>query len=252
MYHLTGKLEVNILQPLGPDVHNLSSFIIQNNIPAVVASPLYLEAVLMERGRHFANYKVICTIDFPDGNKVWPNFAMAKLRDLPQAMFMADGYDIMLTPGRTDKECLNELRALSEFLQRLGPKELRWTLPLRTVHYEEVDKFLPHIMKWPASFVRTDSNLVVPDITLEDHLLDVEFIRSGVATKIKVCGNVNLNLIESLKNRVARFDVSLSQAREIIREFKENVRISEQLSQEVKEEEEVKEEKIEVADDEMS
>ena len=220
MFQITTRLEINVsnASTYNADLRGLATFVIKNRIPAVVVSPEFLEPVLFEKGKKLANFKVICLVGFPDGK----GFALEKFRDLPQQSMMADGFEVMLTPGRSDKECLNELRAVTQFIRQFGLKELRWAFSFRTVNYDRYEHFLPHILKWPASYVRTDGNLLVPNLSFEDHLLDVEFIRSVIGTPIKISGNVDLGMIESLKKRVARFDVTLDQARDIIREYKNN------------------------------
>jgi hypothetical protein len=171
--------------------------------------------VLVERTRYVGRYQVICAVDFPAGR----NFASEKMRGLPKASLIADGFEILLTAGHTDKESLNELKSISDFiLKYIDPtKEIRWVLGLHQRQREQVFNIMPHLKHYPAKFIRTDVHLSVPNVDLNAHQCDINFIRGHVGTQVKVSGNVNLELIKALTDQVGRFDVNFSQAKDITR-----------------------------------
>jgi hypothetical protein len=218
MFDITTKLEVNINPgpTLVTDVTGLSTFLIKYRIPTLVTDPLYLMNMLIEKEKIVAPFRVICTMDFDRGNR----YGLDKLRPLPNEMKMADGYDILLSPGRTDKETLNEIRVLHEFIKQvIAPiKEIRWTLGLRTRTQESVKYILAHIKEHPANFIRTNVALDSSNQTLEKHLEDIEMIKKNCPTPIIISGGVNLKIIRELSGKVARFDVSVTQAKQIVNE----------------------------------
>jgi hypothetical protein len=224
MLQLTTKMEINVTaRTLAADIGQLSTFIIKNRIPAVVTDSQFLETLTLDRLKFGGGrtgrlaYKIICAVDFPRGKA----YALEKLRNLPEnVVFLADGFDILLTGGRTDKEVLNELRGLSEFLKKIDPtKELRWTLGCCTRNRVEIKKMLTNMVKYPGSFIRTDQNLE-SQVSVDDHLSDIEFIRKVIATPVKVSGNVDYNTMQVLAGSAERFDVTLAKARTILKEAK--------------------------------
>jgi deoxyribose-phosphate aldolase len=219
MFNITTRLEVNIQGvAAGADINGLSTFVSKNKIPVIVSDPAYIEGVLVERSKFLGQYQVICTVDFPNGK----HFASEKMRDLPKAAMLADGFDIMVSAKKTDRESLNELRAISDFiLKYVDPtKEIRWVLGLRHREYDDVRNMMSHFKNCPAKFIRTDNHLVLPKIDINSHLLDIEFIKSSVAIPIKLSGNITLTTINETINAVSRYDVSVQQAKEIIKELK--------------------------------
>lgn len=225
MLQLTTRMEINVTaKTVAADIGQLSTFVVKNRVPVVVTDPQFLETITLDRLKFGGGrtgrlaYKIICTVDFPRGKA----YALEKLRDLPEnVIFLADGFDILLTGGRSDKEVLNELRGLSEFLKKIDPtKEIRWTLGCRTRDRAETQKMLLNIVKHPGSFIRTDQNLN-SQATVRDHLDDVEFIHRTVPTPVKVSGNIDYNAMRTLAQAVERFDLTLAQARSILKEAKQ-------------------------------
>lgn len=217
MLHLTTKMEVNLLGDFdASDMNQLSTFIIKNKVPAVVVEPVYVENAIIDRNKYSPAYKIICAIDFEKGK----SFALDKMYEIPTSALLADGFEIRVTHGRSDKESLNELRCISEFIhQRIDPtKEIRWALAMRTVDREKYDNTLRHMRQWRGSYIRTDINLLSPFSSLEAHQEDISFIRDRVPFPIKISGEVDYSTMMLFKDRVARYDVTLTQARRILNE----------------------------------
>lgn len=216
MFEYTTRLEINVLQgqTVAVETNGLATFMVKNKIPAIVAAPDFLEIVLMERASFGGQYKVICAVDFDSGRR----YALEKFRPLPQTIFKADGFDILLTPNRTDKESLNEMRALSEFIRSLNPlMEIRWAFGFRTRTYESMAGFLPYLKKCPANFLRTDISLQSPLVSLKKHQADILLLKECVGTPIKVSGNIDFEIMKELREGVQRFDVSVAQAKKIVK-----------------------------------
>lgn len=228
-------MEVNLLRSrmASGDHINLARWVIKNRVPVIVVDPLYVEASLVERVKHRGQYKIICSVDFESGK----HYGLEKMRPLPKSIMTADGFDILLTSNRTDKEHLNELRILSEFIHENihKSKEIRWTLGLRTREQTTIAAVLPHFKKWPATFIRTDNNVIPAKIEneLEKHVRDVKFIRSYTGLPIKISGNVDYETYLKLKDSVKRFDVTLNQAKSIIKTAQSVANTSEQMQEDL-------------------
>lgn len=220
MLQQTTKLEINIRRGKSApqDMDGVGTLMVKNRIPALVTDPDFIDLMLFERMRINGQYKIITTVDFENGKQ----YAMDKFRSLPQNALKTDGFEILLSPDRTDKESLNELRIVTEFCRQSNPlAEIRWVFGFRTRQPQQLQHFYPYLKKWPAQFLRTDINLEVPGLTITKHLEDVTRIRNFCGTSIKVSGNINLAMIKELSPRVARFDVNVSQAKRILFELKE-------------------------------
>lgn len=222
MYHVTTRLEVNVFSRSIGDIDGLTAFVAKHRVPAIVVDPALLEVLIVERSQFNHVHKVICAIDFE--NK---NYSFNKMRDLGKVVWAADGYEILVSPNRSDIETMNEMKSLREFIIRYdSTKEIRWAFNLRNKKYD-FSHALKHAKSIPGSFIRTDINLVSPASTLGAHVEDVDFIKKVVATPIKVSGSVNYDLVMALRNSVARFDVTLSQAREIVADIQKAARVEE-------------------------
>jgi len=234
-FSISVKMEVNLLRSrtASGDHINLARWVIKNRVPAIVVDPLYVEASLVERMKHRGQYKIICSVDFESGK----HYGLEKMRPLPKSIMTADGFDILLTSNRTDKEYLNELRILSEFIHENihKSKEIRWTLGLRTREQATIALALPHIKKWPATFIRTDHNVLPAkqENEYERHIRDVKFIREYTGLPIKISGNIDYETYLKLKGDVKRFDVTLDQAKSIIKTAQSVSGASEQIQEDL-------------------
>lgn len=216
MFQQMTKLEVNIRKgKLAPtDMHNLSSFLIKNCIPTIVVDPEFIEPMLVERSKFNGGYKIVTAVDFNDAGR---HFALEKMRDLPQAMFATDGIEVLLTPNRNDKESHNELKAISEFIKQLKTTmEIRWVLGLRTRQKTAIEHYMKYLTSFPVNFIRTDPNLDIKSTT-QQHQEDLEYIRRYYAAPVKVSGSVDLSVINEVKAN--RFDVSVAQAKKVLKEL---------------------------------
>jgi deoxyribose-phosphate aldolase len=215
-FQIANKLEVNLLNS-NTKPEYVSEFVLKNRIPAIVAAPEYIAPLVAHRAVRNGPYKIICAVDFPSGS----NFGMDKIFRTNPDFVGADGFDFLLSSNRTDVELHNEMMAIYNFIKGNRPfSQIRWVLKLRT-HKDAGLSALKHMAKAPPAFVRLNSELEVPKIGVTKHREYIKLARKQVPYPIKVCGNVDLNLIDKLANEVnvKRFDVSLNQAEAIIREL---------------------------------
>jgi hypothetical protein len=214
MFQYTTKLEVNIRRgKMAPtDMHNLSTFLIKSKIPAIVIDPEFIDPMMVERSKFNGQYKIIVAVDFDNGRR----YGMEKLKYLPKNTFQTNGIEILLTPGRNDKESLNELKVISEWGKMFNPLlEIRWVFGFRTRARDLIANFMPYLKNVPGTFLRTDPNCEIPKISVEEHESDVAYLKEHSSTPIKISGNVTLEIMNAIK--VARYDVTIGQAKKIVK-----------------------------------
>ena len=212
------SFEINLVKgdpSVASSFSQLGTFMVKYKMPAVVTDPMFIDGVLFEKIKCGDRFKVICAVDF-DGGK---GYAGEKFRNLPRSAVSADGFDILISARKLESEMYNELNDICRFIREnlSQTKEIRWTLGLRARTYDAMKLAMPAIKKFPPQFVRT-THLNLPDVSLETHLKDVEFIRSYTGAAIKVGGGLTVSVVEALSNKVSRFDVTLAQAQKLIRQ----------------------------------
>lgn len=218
---LTSKLELNLFnEKTSPEF--VCDFAIKHRIPVIVASPQFVPQLLTRRMIRSGQFKIVAAIDFPKGG----HFAMSKIHHSHVDFAAADGFEILLSKGRSQIESRNEMKSIYEFIKMNNALlEVRWCLSGFSVDDEELVGVLKGMKGFPPSYVRLDSNLVSPQITLEKHGELVEKVTSQVPFPVKVSGNVDLETLLSLKDakNVRRFDVNIGQAESLVREINKEI-----------------------------
>lgn len=220
-FDVTTRFEINVgPQPDATELVELGSFAAQNRCPAVVVPPEFVYTSLTVRSTHRHPYKVIAAIGFGRND-----FALDKFKNLDQNVFHADGFDILLTSGRSEAETQNELRAFKEFVRdRINPTaEIRVVLNCFSRQPDQLAKFYKGLIHNAPSYIRTEESVVLaegrcnPDLQVKS----VDDIRgSGVSYPIKMSGNVSAATLLNLWNRVERYDVTVRQATEVVKMIK--------------------------------
>jgi hypothetical protein len=222
-FQVTSKLEVNLLNTkTSPQI--ASDFAIKNRVPAIVAAPEYVAPLIAHRSMMGGGYKIICALDFPKGS----NFAMDKLFRANPDFVAADGYDILLSTGRSAIESRNEMKAIHSYLKANRPLcDIRWCLRMHAPDAtDEVIGILKNMSKHPPSFVRVDPHLDTPNSDLDKLLAHVALIKEHVPYPIKIGGNVTPEVMKAFEEErtAKRFDVSMDQAVAILNELKAGVK----------------------------
>jgi len=214
---LAGRLELNIFNP-NTNPQYVSDLVIKNRIQTIVTKSEYVAELITHRSARNGQYRIICTIDFPDGR----NFAMDKLKRSHPDFIAADGFEILLSPDKTEIEARNEMKAIFEFIKmqnRLA--EIRWCLGSYYRDGDDAERILKNMKMYPPSFVRTDPHLKIPNIGIDEHIEAIKRIQSFIPYPVKVSGNVDLELIHALDEyKVARFDISVDQFKKSVVDLK--------------------------------
>lgn len=228
MFSYTTKMEINLRnsKTLPHDLNNLPIFMIKNRIPAIVVPSELLELVAAERVVHNADYQIITMVDWEDGN----HYAMDKLKLLSKMALQTDGLEIRLSHDRNDMECHNELASILDFIKKFNPlMQVRWTFEFRKFCYDSYKHFFKHMKKFPATFVRTSTIVeLANNFDVAEHARDIERIRQEYAGQIKIGGNITKKIIDEVK--AGRYDVTVDQAKNIIKECND-IKKQEQLAE---------------------
>jgi len=219
MFPYTTKMEINLRnsKTLPHDLNNLPIFMIKNRIPALVVPPELLELVAAERVVHNADYQIITMVDWEDGN----HYAMDKLKLLTKMALQTDGLEIRLSHDRNDMECHNELSSILDFIKKFNPlMQVRWVFEFRKICYDSYKHFFKHMKKFPATFVRTSTIVeLANNFDVVEHARDIERIKQEYAGQVKISGNITKKVMDDVK--AARYDVTVDQAKSIIKEINE-------------------------------
>lgn len=220
IYSISTKFEINLQGSQASDMGSAGTYVMQNKIPVMIVNPELFMAATVDRQMKIRGttppYLIIVAIDFAGNGR---NYAMDKIKQLPKEILEADGYDIMISHGRNEIETRKEMIALNDFFKQLNPLlQIRWVLGCRTQKTESIKTIIKMAKSLPASYIRTDNNVTLPNMDLKNHIVDVKMIRDSMATPIKVSGNVNWETYKTLRKDVARFDVSIAQARNILKD----------------------------------
>lgn len=217
---ILNRLEIDAIQ--ANELYEASRLAAKYKLPAIVVHPSISSDSFIARGKVGGRYKIITPIDWQKGD----NFSMDKLRGLNTDSLEADGFEILLTPGKTVVETRNEANVLTDFIKRhLSPiAEIRFVIGSNNKNDEEIDAISTALTKIPTpSYIRNDiypktqTNKSNPKI----HNALCERILNNIRAPLKVCGNINniktMNSCEYAKT----FGVNLLQAKAIIKEVQQ-------------------------------
>lgn len=215
---ILNKLEIDVMQT--SELKEASELAVKHHLPALIIHPGLASDGLAARGRVRGRFKIITPVDWPKGE----NFGMNKMQGLSIDALEADGFEILLTPSKTEIETRNEAKAITEFIrQHVSPTvEIRFVLGTHT--RENIDVLAKGLTKIPTpTFVRNDIHLKVQisKANPEIHNETMKKIAEHVRLPMKICGNINDIRTMAACENVGRFGVNLLQAKTIIKEFKQ-------------------------------
>lgn len=214
---MLNKLEIDILQ--ANELYEASQLTTKYKLPAIIVHQDLASQAYIVRNQLGGKYKIITPVDWPKGN----TFGMAKVRGLPTEALENDGFEILLTGNKNVTETRNEAKLLTEFVKRhLSEKhEVRFVLGtfLRDEgNIKNICEALKDVRT--PTFIRNDTQLKlqVNRANVEAHNDTISMISSIFRAPMKISGNINS--VQSVNTcNAARFAVSLTQARTIIKEF---------------------------------
>jgi hypothetical protein len=219
---VTTKLEIDIMQ--ANELDQAIQLAVAHKLPAIVVHQQLVTSAMASRIRRNGQFKIIVVVDWPKGD----TYGIGKLRGLNREMMEVDGYEILLTGGKTEIETKNEAKLITEFIRTYinSSVEIRFVLGcyIRTEDEVIASARIMKDIKAPK-YIRTDTHLrmQITKANLKTHTALVESIRRVCASPLKLSGNIDsIRTIAGclqLPQAPARFAVSLQQLQQIIKDL---------------------------------
>jgi hypothetical protein len=216
---ILNKLEIDVTQ--ANEVQEATSFAAKYNLPALVVHPSLALEGIYARGRAGGKYKIITPIDWPKGE----NFGMLKMRGINLDALDTDGYEILLTPNKTEIETRNEIQVLTEFIRShiSTTAEIRFVLGSLVREQSTVLMAMKGLLKNRLPFLmRNDihTKIQATKANADIHSSTYNELIQIVKIPIKVSGNIASYQIYNECQFATRFGVNLAQAKSILKDFK--------------------------------
>lgn len=213
---IINKLEIDVMQ--ANELKDATELAAKHKLPAIVVHPGLATEGQIARSRVRGRFKIITPVDWPKGE----NFGINKMQGLSIDALEVDGFEILLTPNKTETETRNEASAITNFIKQhiSSVAEIRFVIGTQT--RDNIDSLVKGLTKVPTpTYIRNDVNVKtqVSKANSEKHNATIEYINERIRLPIKICGNIdNIRTMTSCDS-VERFGVNLSQSRAIIKEF---------------------------------
>lgn len=213
------KLEIDVMQI--NELLDASELTSKYKLPAMVVHPNLASEAMAARMRVKGRYKIIVPIDWPKGE----NYGNIKFRGINKGALECDGFEIFLTPNKTENDIKNEAATLTEFVKTyLGDfVETRFVFGNLSKDKEEISRICKGLLsvRSPA-LIRSDISIKIQQnkANSDTHTEFLDTVTSaGLHCPMKLSGNMNnLRAIASAPS-VFRYAVSVAQAKVIVKEY---------------------------------
>lgn len=215
LHAICAKLEIDVMQ--AKEIEEATDLAIANCLPALVVHQDLVSQMFFYRGRKQGKFKIIMPIDWPKGNLS----GSTKFRDVPIQVLQQDGFEVVMTPAKSDAMALSEIINITNLIKSyVNPTaELRICVEALSRPEEEWMPYIRALSKTvPPDLIRIDHNNTTTKANAANHSDIVAKITANAPWPVKVSGNVTLKTALQFKN--TRFGVSLKQAKDIIGEIK--------------------------------
>lgn len=212
------RLEIDIMQV--NEIHESIELAYKYKFPAVIVHPGLSSDAIIARNRVGGKFKIITPIDWPKGEI----YGTHKMRGLTTDSLETDGFEFLLTPSRSELETRSEAMKLTEFVKHhlSEQTEVRFVLGTSFRSEENILAMCNGLLTVRTpTLVRTDIHLKiqVSKANPDEHNKQLQTIRNIIRVPVKICGNI-INLKSAAAcSAAARFGVSLTQAKTIVKEF---------------------------------
>jgi hypothetical protein len=212
------KLEIDIMQ--AHEIMEAANLLVKYNLPAMVVHPNLSGDAMIARSKVGGRYKIITPVDWSKGD----TFGDKKLRGLSIDSIETDGFEILLTAGVSETDTRNEARVLTEFIKhRIGELiEVRFVLGTTLRASDQIEVLCKGLLDIRTpSMIRTDvmTKTQTSKANTEEHNKAIKLVKSFINAPIKLSGNFNAMKSIAGCSEAARFAVSITQAKAIIKEF---------------------------------
>jgi uncharacterized protein involved in tolerance to divalent cations len=212
------KLEIDVMQV--NEILEAVELAHKYKLPAIVVHPGLSSDAIIARLRAGGKFKIITPIDWPKGE----TFGVNKLRGVTMDTLETDGFEFLLTPGKSEIDTRNEAKALTEFTKKnlSDQTEVRFVLGASMRSPENIVTMCKGLLgvRTP-SMIRTDIQLKlqVSKANSDEHNKQISIIKESIKAPIKLSGNIVSIKSIAASPQASKFAVNLTQARTIIKEF---------------------------------
>jgi hypothetical protein len=215
---VVAKLEIDVMQ--ANELLDANELALKYSLPALVVHPSLMSEALIIRGRFGGKYKLITAVDWPRGEV----FGMAKMHGLSIDALEADGYEVILTPGKSTTDTKNEIGVITEFIKRRLAEisEVRFVFNNNGKDVESITAMAEALVgNRTPSLVRNDIAIKtqMTNTNIDAFKAFTDAVTSKISVPIKLSGNIN-GIKQAINIHWAnRLAVNVTQAKSIIREF---------------------------------
>jgi len=210
-------LEIDVLQ--SNELKQAIELAAKYKLPAIIVHPELAANAFIGRGTARGKFKIITAIDWPKASK----YGAQKLIDLSIDAIETDGFEVMITPDKSEAEIANEARAITDFARNhLQPGfEVRFVFPQDSSE-EFIERAAKALVKVPKPvclrndiFLKTQTSKACAET--HNHFINVVRRQNGIA--IKISGNINGLKSIAECDKASKFAVNVTQAKTIIKEY---------------------------------
>jgi hypothetical protein len=216
MNALFNNIEIDVMQ--SNELADVAELAVKYAIPSIIVHPEISADALLQRIKWQGKFKILTPVDWPKGEC----YGDTKLRGLTIDSLSCDGFEFLLSGGRSQADCQNEMSVLTDFVRNhISPTvEIRFVLGMH--HSDENITDICEAMKFvpSPSCLRTNHQLKLqvskanPDI----HNEMISKIKEIISVPIKVSGNIKDVKSIMLCKDAYKYAVSLAQIKNIIKE----------------------------------
>jgi hypothetical protein len=230
-------LELDIMQ--SNELIDGINLAVNNKIPTIIVHQDLAQEAKNGRLARQGNFKIITPIGWPDGKK----YGMEKVHMVKTDAIDVDGFEIILKEDDHPDNIKREIEILSSFIRNDLFQKLEVRIVLETISRKEenIEKTLEAISRTvKPDLIRNDHNTRAQQksASAKIHLSTMDIVKNRTNINYKISGNIsNIRTIAQCHKATA-FGVNLKQAKNLIKEDKEDPKKLNQLINELSKEEE--------------
>lgn len=210
------RIEIDVTQ--ANELNLAVELAVQHSLPALVVSQSMVGEAGMLRIARQGKFKIITVIDWPKGDV----YGVTKLQGTLASALQADGFEIVLTQGRTPDDTTAEANQVADMLRSINrTAEIRFVLHMHASEAGSIRMYEALLGARRPALVRTDAHtkLQASKVNAQVHREMCKKLKSIANLQIKVSGNVaTLRTVQEC-NGVDRIAASLAQLESIIKEL---------------------------------
>jgi len=196
---------IELIAPTEDELKKADQIASQIGCRTIYVTPNLVQIAGVARSLSNGKYSIYVMVDFPKGS----HSGMDKFKSTSTDFFLADGYDVVLTPNKFGKEIQIEIENIHSFIKEMisAHVDVCYTINASMRDNDQLEKISKTLHKNPPTKIKTESNPTVQPTkaNLEVHKNNIETIRKFSTVPMVISGNINYNIYEELhkSNKIA-------------------------------------------------